>query len=127
MDSFGRFNFLAGAFSFSVLINRRPTHHLVSACPGVYYIGTKGNKISPRFLTEYIAVTEDSPAISSEARAYGVQLPIIPRVIKTESLICILSAFHGKAHTRAAGTAPNTEDLHGVPFVQGGCGALRDP
>lgn len=68
-------------FDFHTVENQYGTIHFAETiCPGVYYIGTKGNKISPHFLTEYIAVTEDSPAISSEARAYGVQLPIIPRV-----------------------------------------------
>ena len=31
----------------------------------------------------------------------------------------VLSAFDGRAHTRAAGTAPKTVDLHGASCVQG--------
>lgn len=32
---------------------------------------------------------------------------------------CVLSAFDGRAHTCAAGTAPKTVGLHGTAFVQG--------
>lgn len=49
-------------------------------CPGVYYIAAKINKKSAHWGAEYLAVTEDSPAISSEARSYGTPLPMIPRV-----------------------------------------------
>ena len=55
-------------------------HYAEAICPGVYYIGTRGSMTNPFFLEEYIVVTEDSPAISPEARAYGTQLPISPTV-----------------------------------------------
>lgn len=48
-------------------------------CPGVYYIGTKLNIDRPRFAGEYLVVTEDSPAISPEARGFTTPLPTIPR------------------------------------------------
>lgn len=47
-------------------------------CPGVYYIVTRFNIDRPRFAGEYLVVTEDSPAISPEARGFTIPLPTIP-------------------------------------------------
>lgn len=68
-------------FDFHTVEDQYGTIHFAEfICPGVYYIVTKSNETTPRFLTEYIAVTEDSPAISPEAQSYGIPLPISPRV-----------------------------------------------
>lgn len=48
-------------------------------CPGVYYIATRFGEERPRFAGEYLIVTEDSPAISPEARSFTTPLPTIPR------------------------------------------------
>lgn len=53
-------------------------------CPGVYYIGTKLGKARPGFGSEYLVVMEDSPAISSEAKAFCTPLPTIPRAYLCE-------------------------------------------
>lgn len=55
-------------------------HYAEAICPGVYYIGTKFNAARPHFGREYLVVTEDSPAISPEARNFTTPLPTIPRV-----------------------------------------------
>ena len=54
--------------------------HAELICPGVYFIMTKFNTDRPRFAGEYLVVTEDSPAISPEARNFTTPLPTIPRM-----------------------------------------------
>lgn len=53
-------------------------------CPGVYYIAAKGGRRAGLFAAEYLAVTEDSPAVSPQARAYGAPLPGAPGVLLYE-------------------------------------------
>lgn len=58
-----------------------PIQYAEILCPGVYFIVAKAGKNEfPPFSREYLAVTEDSPAISSQARAYGAALPTVPKV-----------------------------------------------
>ncbi|MBS6217602.1 MAG: hypothetical protein KH704_11850 [Clostridiales bacterium] len=54
-------------------------NHAEAICPGVYYIATKFSSDRPRLGGEYLVVTEDSPAVSPEARAFTTPLPTIPR------------------------------------------------
>ena len=61
------------------------------------------------------------------ATSFGTDTCSPLQTITTLSFICILSAFNGRVHTRAAGTAPKTVDLHGTSCVQGGHNALRGP
>lgn len=49
-------------------------------CPGVYYIATKKRNRLPLGSNEYLVVTDDSPAISVEAKSYGIPLPMIPKI-----------------------------------------------
>ena len=58
--------------------------HAELICPGVYFIMTKFNTDRPRFAGEYLVVTEDSPAISPEARNFTTPLPTIPRMFLCE-------------------------------------------
>ena len=58
--------------------------HAELICPGVYFIVTKFNTDRPRFAGEYLVVTEDSPAISPEARNFTTPLPTIPRMFLCE-------------------------------------------
>lgn len=46
-------------------------------CPGVYYVSARRGEEDPA-AREYYVVFEDAPAISSQARAYGEQLPDWP-------------------------------------------------
>lgn len=50
-------------------------------CSGVYYLGTKIQKAESLCSAEYIVVTEDSPALSPEARSYGTLLPTAPKIL----------------------------------------------
>lgn len=56
-------------------------HDAELICPGVYFIAAKGDQAGPRFPSEYLAVLEDSPAISPEARAYGTPVPAVPGLL----------------------------------------------
>lgn len=54
-------------------------NHAEAICPGVYYIATKFSSDRTRLGGEYLVVTEDSPVVSPEARAFTTPLPTIPR------------------------------------------------
>ena len=58
-----------------------PIKHAELVCPGVYYITTERFAKRPICGAEYIAVTDDCPAISPTARTYGKPLPINPKVL----------------------------------------------
>ncbi len=49
-------------------------------CPGVYRVFADSRRRIPPLFSEFLAVTEDSPAISSKARKYGILLPTDPRI-----------------------------------------------
>ena len=67
--------------------------HAELICPGVYFIMTKFNTDRPRFAGEYLVVTEDSPAISPEARNFTAPLPTISHRMRCLR-ICSLTRTH---------------------------------
>ena len=69
-------------FSFNGLEAEYGTiHYAERICPGVYYISAATSMIRPYIGSEYYVVTEDSPAISPSARAYGTPLPANPKLL----------------------------------------------
>lgn len=94
-------------------------HYAEILCPGVYFVAVKSRRKPPFFASEYLVVTEDSPAISPQARAYGAPLPASPGALFYEY------EYSNKGRHIVEYEAHKYLVEHGVPLPEG-CSLAAD-
>ena len=89
-----------------------PEYRILHGTPDAFRTGrTVSNSLFRRCLSS--CFSRACSRSRKSAPPFGADTCCPRYVITTETLLHGLSAFDGKVHTRAAGTASNTEDLHG--------------